>query len=218
MITDPDTNTGTSMAFIKVIPPGEATGKLAEIYRLVSGPGGQVDQVLQIHSLRPHTLQGHMALYKSTLHDTRNRLPVWYLECIGVLVSRLNQCEYCDVHHATGLKRQCRREKLDYEAYNAAINRVLAGEGDAIPFTRREQAGLEYAVKLTLTPGAIDQEDIDRLRRKDLGDGQILEINQVTAYFAYANRTVTGLGVRAEGEELGLAPPDDEDIADWHHE
>lgn len=206
------------MAFIKVIHPDEAEGKLAEIYHLVRGPGGQVDQVLQIHSLRPHTLQGHMALYKSTLHDTRNRLPVWYLECIGVLVSRLNDCEYCDRHHSAGLKRQLRREKLDYDAYAAAIARVLAGEEDGAPFTARERAGLVYATKLTLTPGAIEQADIDGLRRAGFSDGQILEVNQVTAYFAYANRTVTGLGVSTEGEELGLAPPDDGDISDWHHE
>lgn len=33
-----------------------------------------------------------------------------------------------------------------------------------------------------------------------------LEINQVVAYFAYANRTVLGLGVNTEGEILGLSP------------
>jgi len=33
-----------------------------------------------------------------------------------------------------------------------------------------------------------------------LSDGQILEINQVAAYFAYANRTVLGLGVTSESE------------------
>jgi uncharacterized peroxidase-related enzyme len=204
------------MAFIKVIHPDEAEGKLAEIYRKVRGPGGQVDQVLQIHSLRPHTLQGHMALYKATLHDTRNRLPTWYLECIGVLVSRLNQCAYCDEHHSTGLQRLLRQEKKAFEAYDAAIDRVLAGDRDASPLTPRERAGLEYAMKLTASPGAMAQEDIDRLRRKDFSDGQILEVNQVTAYFAYANRTVTGLGVSAEGETLGLAPPDSEH-SEWHH-
>jgi uncharacterized peroxidase-related enzyme len=177
-----------------------------------------VDQVLQIHSLRPHTMKGHMALYKSTLHDTRNTLPVWYLECIGVLVSRLNRCDYCDEHHSMGLKRQLRREKLDHAAYDAAIGRVLAGAEDSAPFTRQERAGLDYAIKLTREPGAIESSDIDRLRQAGLSDGRILEINQVTSYFAYANRTVTGLGVSTEGEELGQAPPDSNDDSDWHHE
>ena len=49
-----------------------------------------------------------------------------------------------------------------------------------------------------------------------LDDGEILEVNQVTAYFAYANRTVQGLGVTTHGDVLGLLPADtggDE----WHH-
>ena len=38
-------------------------------------------------------------------------------------------------------------------------------------------------------------DDVARLRKAGWADGQILEINQVAGYFAYANRTVTGLGV-----------------------
>jgi len=66
------------MAFIKVIDPESAQGRLAKIYARVSGPGGQVDNVLQIHSLRPHSLEGHMALYKAVLHHPRNKLPLWF--------------------------------------------------------------------------------------------------------------------------------------------
>ena len=42
-------------------------------------------------------------------------------------------------------------------------------------------------------------------------NGQILEINQVVAYFAYADRTVLGLGVSTEGTFLDFPPanPDD---------
>ena len=69
--------------------------------------------------------------------------------------------------------------------------------------------------KLTNHPGSTAQADIDALRASGLKDGQILEINQVTAYFAYANRTVTGLGVDTAGEVLGLSPSES---GDWHHE
>ena len=93
------------MSFIKVIDPKSAKGRLAKTYARVSGPGGQVDNVLQIHSLRPHSLEGHMALYKAVLHHPRNSLPLWFLETIGVLVSLLNECSYCARHHSAGLKR-----------------------------------------------------------------------------------------------------------------
>lgn len=61
---------------------------------------------------------------------------------------------------------------------------------------------------------------IREMRARGYGDGEILEINQVTAYFAYANRTVTGLGATTEGDTLGLSPGDSDDSDDpdnWTH-
>jgi len=198
------------MPYIKVISPQDASGRLLKIYKLVSGPGGQVDNVLQIHSLRPHSLEGHMALYKAVLHHPRNKLPTWFLECIGVLVSLLNNCAYCARHHSAGLERLLKGDKGNYEAYRSQLDEERPGE----PFTAAEQAALLYARKLTLDPGGVGAADVEALRSTGLDDGRILEINQVTAYFSYANRTVTGLGVDTAGEVLGLSPDDSED---WHH-
>lgn len=198
------------MPFIKVIQPGAATGRLAKLYERVTGPGGQVDNVLQIHSLRPHTLEGHMALYKAVLHHPHNRLPTWFLEAIGVLVSLLNDCSYCAKHHSAGMKRQMSGEPDKYEACLAQLGMERPGA----PFSKAEQAALAYARKLTQQPGSVDDVDIKELHRAGYTDGRILEINQVTSYFAYANRTVTGLGVHTGGETLGLSPPDTDD---WHH-
>lgn len=198
------------MSYIKVIDPADASGRLEKIYQRVTGPGGQVDNVLQIHSLRPHTLEGHMALYKAVLHHPRNKLPIWFLEAIGVRVSLLNNCAYCARHHSVGLKKQLGAKSENYQAYRQQLNRDQPGE----PFTTTEQAALNYARKLTLDPGNVGLSDADTLRAAGLSDGEILEVNQVTAYFAYANRTVTGLGVDTAGEVLGLAPDESED---WHH-
>jgi uncharacterized peroxidase-related enzyme len=198
------------MPYIKVIHPDEAGGKLKKIYDRVTGPGGQVDNVLQIHSLRPHTLEGHMALYKAVLHYPRNELPTWFLEAIGVLVSLLNDCSYCARHHGAGMKRLLAKEPEKYQACIEQLHRDHPGA----PFTAAERAALEYAHKLTLAPGFVQDSDLQPMRDAGYTDGQILEVNQVAAYFAYANRTVTGLGVHTEGEELGLSPPKGDD---WHH-
>ena len=48
-------------------------------------------------------------------------------------------------------------------------------------------------------------------------DGEILEINQVCSYFAYANRTVLGLGVITKGDILGLSPNESDDPDNWSH-
>jgi uncharacterized peroxidase-related enzyme len=201
------------MAFIDVVPPKLAKGRLEKIYKRVQTPDGQVDNVLQVHSLRPHSLEGHMAIYKAVLHHTSNRLPEWYLEAIGVLVSRLNGCNYCAHHHATGMERLLRAASLDDKAYTSALDQDDPGE----PFTAREQLGLIYARKLTRQPGEIDAADINTLREAGFDDGEILEINQVAAYFAYANRTVTGLGVNTENETIGQSPATGGDDSGWSH-
>ena len=54
---------------------------------------------------------------------------------------------------------------------------------------------LDYADKLTRTPGAMCEDDVISLRAHGLGDRDILDVNQVVAYFAYVNRVADGLGV-----------------------
>ena len=154
-----------------------------------------------------------MAIYKAVLHHSGNRLPEWYLEAVGVLVSRLNGCSYCAGHHSAGLQRLLNAESLDAGCYIAALEKDVPGE----PFTAKEQLGLAYARKLTVTPGQIGSADINALREAGFEDGEILELNQVAAYFAYANRTVTGLGVNSEGEVLGQSPKTGGDESGWSH-
>lgn len=57
---------------------------------------------------------------------------------------------------------------------------------------------LDYAVKLNREPWKVRPEDLDRLRQVGFEDPAILDIAQVTAYFAYVNRLADGLGVELE--------------------
>jgi len=76
---------------------------------------------------------------------------------------------------------------------------------------------VRYAAKLTRSPADLRESDIAALREAGLDDGEILEVNQVAGYFAYANRTILGLGVTTAGEEIGLAPSDSARPDDWAH-
>ncbi len=57
---------------------------------------------------------------------------------------------------------------------------------------------LDYAVKLTLTPWDMVEADVQALRAADFSDAAILDINQITGYYAYVNRLADGLGVAME--------------------
>ena len=188
------------MTWIRIVEPAEADEKLASIYARAVG-GAQVDQILLAHSLRPHTLEGHMALYRAVLHHSGNSVSQAFAEAIGVLVSRANGCEYCVEHHLTGM----RRALADPERAEAWM-RVLEDGPRAEVFDTRQRAALAYAEQLARAPADVEESDVTVLRKSGWSDGEILEINQITAYFSYANRTVLGLGVTTKGENLGEHP------------
>jgi len=59
---------------------------------------------------------------------------------------------------------------------------------------------VDYAVKLTRTPGAVTREDVQALREVGFDDAGILDICQVAAYYNYVNRLADGLGVELEDD------------------
>ena len=56
----------------------------------------------------------------------------------------------------------------------------------------------EYVEKLTLKPWEMVEADVISLRGAGFSDSAILDINQVTGYYAYVNRLADGLGVELE--------------------
>ena len=61
---------------------------------------------------------------------------------------------------------------------------------------------LVYAEKLTLTPWEMEEADVIALREVGFSDAAILDINQVTGYYAFVNRLADGLGVELEAYQL----------------
>ena len=201
------------MPWISTISYENANSKLRQLYDRVKGPNNNIDNIMMMHSLRPHTMEGHMAIYKYVLHHSCNTLPKWYLETIGVWVSSLNHCDYCVEHHFAGLMRLL---DDDHRA-NALRAAIEARNIDAAPVDEAQKMGLVYARQLTVSLETLTEDIVIQLRSAEFSDGEILEINQVTAYFNYANRTVLGLGCSTAGDILGLSPNNSDNPDDWSH-
>ena len=86
-------------SWITMLSDEMADSELKQALDEARTPHGTVDNVLRVHSLRPNTMKGHMALYKSCLHDDTNTLPEWLQETISSYVSILNSCEYSLLNH-----------------------------------------------------------------------------------------------------------------------
>lgn len=200
------------MTWINTVSYEASEGRLRQLYDRVKGPDNNIDNIMMAHSLRPHSMDGHMAIYKNVLHHSSNTVPKHFLETIGVLVSLINDCHYCVEHHFAGLRRL-----LGDSVRADAIRAALEQRAFDTAFDEKHQAALTYAEKLTQRAASVSLNDIALMRSLGFDDGQILEINQVVAYFAYANRTVLGLGINTEGDVLGLSPNNSDNPNDWNH-
>jgi uncharacterized peroxidase-related enzyme len=199
-------------AWIRMIPYEKSEGYLRTLYDRVKGPNNAIDNVMKVHSLRPHTMEGHSALYKSVLHHTGNTLPVWLLECLGIYTSLANRCDYSVAHHFAGLSRLLKDQPKAEAIYSA----LAAGKPEEA-FSGRELALLRYVRKLTDMPDKMEKADIDALHAAGCEDAEIFEANQVCAYFNYSNRLLNGLGVTTAGDVLGLSPPNTGSLGEWEH-
>ena len=185
-------------AWIKMIADDEADENLKPFFDRVRTPHGTIDNVMRAHSLRPHTMDGHVVLYRSVLHNPDNTLPFWFLEVVASYVSILNNCDYSLRHHFTNARRL-----IGDDARADAVRAALDAHRPEDAFDGKELALLVYAGKLTTEVGAMTEADIEAVRAASADDGEILEVNQVCAYFNYSNRLLNGLGVTTEGDIIG---------------
>lgn len=191
-------------AWIEMIPEEAADGELREVYETVRTPHGTVDNVMRVHSLRPKTMLGHVTLYRSVLHSPDNTLPLWFLEIVATCTSIANDCEYSLTHHFANARRLMDDRKRADEIFKA-----LEADRPEDVFSGKELALLRYAFKLTRDVGRMVRSDVDVLRQSGCTDAEILEVNQVCAYFNYSNRLLNGLGVTIEGDVIGYYSNDD---------
>jgi uncharacterized peroxidase-related enzyme len=92
-------------------------------------------------------------------------------------------------HHRRGLRRLLKNDDL---LARIESNWTAAGLDD------RRVAMLRFAELLTRTPGATSPDDVEALRAAGFTDRDVLDIVEVTAYYAYANRIADGLGITLE--------------------
>jgi len=117
-------------------------------------------------------------------------------EMIAVVVSMQNQCLYCLTAHGFALRAilkdpvQGDRITLDYRK---------AG------LSEKHMAMLDFAVKLTLDPVTVTEDDIDELRALGFSDEDCWDIVEVTSMFNFTNRLMSGAGVLPNPEYHGLA-------------
>jgi uncharacterized peroxidase-related enzyme len=189
------------MAWIRTIPRGEATGTLKEAYDWQAKRLGEPTEYTQLGGLYPELVMQRLQLYK-TVEGCPSGLSPIERQLAALVTSELNETPHC----SSGLHLKLLSLGADRELLRAvSADARTARSGDA-----RLDAIIAYAVKLTLQPGQVDEDDIAALRAQGLDDLEILDLNNMVAYYCYTNRVANGLGLKTSIEsarEAMLAVP-----------
>jgi uncharacterized peroxidase-related enzyme len=183
------------LTWLRVPGEDELPPEILELWQPSLEKLGFVPNVQRLYALRPSRLLAWNAHYDEAMKGD-STLTKAEREMIAVVVSVTNSCAYCIAAHSAALRKLTKDETLS-DQINADYKQA------AIP--DRMKRALDFAVKLTRTPDAMVEEDIDRLRQAGWSDEDVMDITEVTALFNFSNRMASALGwaPNPEYETLG---------------
>ena len=176
------------MAWIDTVSWDDASGPLRDAYDWQAAKLGEPAEFTMLGSLYPPIVEERLRLYRAVEHCP-SQLTAIERQSAALVTSRLNGTDHC----ASGLRLKLESLGLAGEVLDAIDTdpaRVNSGDG-------RLDAICTYAAKLTQSPAAVTEHDLEPLREHGLSDLDILDLNNMIAYYAYINRVVMGLGLRS---------------------
>jgi uncharacterized peroxidase-related enzyme len=156
----------------------------------VQEKAGFVPNVFLVLAHRPDELRAFMA-YHDALMLKESGLSKAEREMIVVATSGANNCQYCVIAHGAILRIY---EKNPLIADQIAVNHRKAD------LTARRRAMLDFAMKVALRSGEIEDADYDRLREHGFSDEDAWDIAAIAAFFAMSNRLANMSGMRPNDE------------------
>lgn len=108
-------------------------------------------------------------------------------EMIAVAVSSVNRCYYCLTAHGAAVRQL---------SGDPVLGEQLVMNYRAARLDARQRAMLDFAVKLTETPWAVEDEDRRKLREVGFSDRDIWDIAAVAGFFNMSNRVASGTDMR----------------------
>ena len=156
---------------------------------------GFVPNVFRAYAWRPERFRAWFSHFKDVMEGT-DGLSAREREMISVAVSMANGCLYCLVAHGAAL-RQASDDWVEADRITLDYRRA--------ELTSRERAILDYAVKITKSPGDCQEADLDALRAEGLSDEDIWDVAEVASMYNFTNRMAMATGMLPNREYHSLA-------------
>ncbi|WP_395699351.1 peroxidase-related enzyme [Aquabacterium sp.] len=157
----------------------------------VQQKAGFVPNVFLALAHRPAEWRAFVAYHDALLLKDSGSLSKGEREMIIVATSAANQCLYCVVAHGAILRIY---EKKPLVADQVAVNYRKAD------ITPRQQAMLDFAMKISQRSHEVDEADFATLRGHGFDDEDIWDIGAISAFFGLSNRMANLTGMRPNDE------------------
>lgn len=176
------------MSWIRTISWDEADGQLREAYDWQAAALGEPAEFTMLGSLYPPIVEERLRLYRA-VEGCPSGLTQIERQAAAYVTSLLNGTDHC----ASGLRLKLASLGLPAITLDAIeADPAAVSTGDA-----RFDAVCGHAAKLTGRPTEMTEGDLDALRAHGLTDLDLLDLNNMVAYYCYINRVVMGLGLRS---------------------
>ena len=160
----------------------------------VTKRSGFTPNVLMALARRPDEFRAFFA-YRDAIMDRSGALTRAEREMVVVATSAAVNCTYCLLSHGSNLR------VLTQDPYLS--DQLTMNYRDA-PLSERHRAMLDYAVKLSLHPQEISDDDVEALTELGFDDEDIWDISSVVAFFALSNRMVHAMALKPNSEFFNL--------------
>lgn len=180
-----------NMARVKDIELHEVPDELKDIYTKFSSDYGPFANQVKVFAHRPPALKHIMGMLLELADDAL--LPKRYLEIALVVVSKLNECDYCVTHHAP---------KLISEGFSSeTADRIL--ESDCPGLNQVERLVRDYSIQVTQNANRVTESTHVKLR-EHFSEAQIVELTLRIALCGFFNRFNDAMGIETEDDAISI--------------
>jgi uncharacterized peroxidase-related enzyme len=167
--------------------PDDIRGKILAVQE----KAGFVPNVFLALAHRPDEFRAFFAYHDALMLKEGGNLSKAEREMIVTATSARNQCLYCVVAHGALLRIYAKNPLV---ADQVAVNHLKAD------ITPRQQAMLDFALKVCLDSHEVGDADFAALRSHGFDDEDIWDIGAITAFFGLSNRIANVISMRPNDE------------------
>ena len=191
--SSPADNNGEVMAL--KLEPAKLSPEMAAYFALCEEKLGFVPNVLKAFAFDMTKLAAFVA-YRNDLMQGDSGLTKLEREMIAAAVSAQNRCYYCVTAHGASVR---------HLSEDPILGEQVIINYRAARLSRRQRAMLDFAVKLTVAPWEIEEQDREQMRRAGFSERDIWDIAAVAGFYNMTNRLASATDMRPNAEYHGQA-------------